>query len=164
MGKIIVAMFERRDAAEGALRALIDSGIPADRLGMVAGNPRAEAKRSKEASAGEAAGAAGAGALAGIAGLTALAIPAIGTALLAGAAGAIGAAGAEGAEEEGATPRLRDVLLRTGMTKDQAPVYEDDIREGRSVVVVRAEEQQTNRIHALFQEHRSTSIEFRKGD
>jgi hypothetical protein len=164
MGRIIVGMFERRDVAEGALRALIDNGVPADRLAMVAGDARAEAERNKVLGAGEATGAAAAGAVAGLAGLTALAIPAVGTALLAGAAGAFGAAGAQGANEEARAPELHDVLLHAGLSDQQATVYEDDIREGRSLVAIVADERQTDLVHRLLQQHGSSNIEFRRRD
>jgi hypothetical protein len=162
MEKNIVAMFDRRAQAETAIRALLDDGIPAERIGMVAGDAREEAKRAKRADAGEAAGAAVVGAAAGIAGLTALAVPGIGTALLAGAAATLGAAGAAGAEQEKAEAQLLDVLRRAGLTAEQAPVYADDVQRGRTVVAVQAEEKQTDRIHELFRSHGSTNIEFRR--
>lgn len=164
MSRMIVGMFERRDTAEDALRALMDNGISAEQLAMVAGDARAEAKRNKALGAGEAAGAAAAGAVAGIAGLTALAIPAVGTALLAGAAGTIGATGAQGANEEANAPELHDVLVHAGLTDEQAWVYDDDIREGRSLVAVAASDAQTDLVHQILQQHNSSNIEFRRRD
>jgi hypothetical protein len=168
MAKNIVAMFNTRDEGERAVRALLDAGVPAERVGMVAGNPREEAKHAKarEVGAGEAAGAAAAGGAAAIAGMIAMPLTGVGTALLAGGAAALGGFGAAAAEEKGAIDqrRLHDVLVHAGLMEEQARVYADDILMGRTMVAVRASDDQTDMLHNLFHRLGAGNIEFRRRD
>lgn len=163
MTKSIVAMFDTREQGERAVRALLDAGITAERLGMVAGNPREEARhaREREVGAGESAGAAVAGGAAAIAGMVAVPLTGIGTALLASGMGALGGAAAE---EKGAVEqdRLYEALLRSGLSKEQAHVYADDIRMGRTMVAVTADDGQTDLLHDLFKRQGAANIEFRR--
>jgi hypothetical protein len=166
MTKSIVAMFDTHDQGERAVRALIDAGIPPERVGMVTGNPREEAKRQKELGADEAAGAAAIGGAAGIAGLVAVPLTGIGTALLAGGAAALGGLGAAAAEEQGKVEQdhLHEVLLRAGLMEEQAHVYADDIRLGRTMVAVNVDDDQTDKLHNLFRRLGAGNIEFRRRD
>jgi hypothetical protein len=166
MSKSIVAMFDTRAEGERAVRALLDAGISAERLGMVAGNPREEAKNQRELGAGEAAGAAAAGGAAAIAGMVAMPLTGIGTALLAAGGAALGGLGAAAAEEQGAVEQdhLHEVLRRAGLNEEQAHVYADDIRMGRTMVAVTAEEDQTDTLHGLFHNLGAGNIEFRRLD
>lgn len=166
MTKSIVAMFDTREQGERAVQALLDAGISAERLGMVAGNPREEAKhaREQEVGAGESAGAAVAGGAAAIAGMVAVPLTGIGTALLASGMGALGALGGAAAEEKGAVEQdhLYEALLRSGLSKEQAQVYADDIRMGRTMVAVTADDGQTDLLHDLFKRQGAANIEFRR--
>jgi len=168
MTKSIVAMFDTREAGERALRALMDAGIPAERLGMVAGNPREEARRAKDqkVGVGEAAGAAAIGGAAAIAGMIAVPLTGVGTALLAGGAGVPEALGGAAAEEQAATDReqLREVLRPYGLTDEQARIYEDDVRMGGTMVAVIADDGQTDMLHDLFRRQGAGNIEFRRRD
>ena len=166
MAKSIVAMFDTRAQGERAVRALLDAGIPAERLGMVAGNPREEAKHTQEqeVGAGEGAGAAAVGGVAAIAGMIAVPLTGIGTALLASGIGALGALGGAAAEEKAAVEQdqLHEALLRSGLSEEQAHVYADDVRMGRTMVAVTADDGQTDLLHDLFRRQGAANIEFRR--
>jgi hypothetical protein len=138
-----VGVFRTRPDAERAAASLVAHGIPGDRITVLApGEGRAAAElptteaeapgigRTIGAVAGAAAGAGG-GAQLGVA--ASLVIPGIGPVIALGAIGAVllGVGGA-------AVGQAFDQGLREGIPKDEVYVYEDALRQGRSVVVALA--------------------------
>ncbi len=147
--EVISGVFSSRTRAEQAASAARDAGIPADKItlltpGSVSGGVKHEEQpvptdATEQPGMGKAMGALAGGAV-GLSGgsLLMAMIPGVG---LITAVGLLGAAivGAAGAVVGGAAGDKAEKASVEGLPEDEIFVYEDALRQGRSVVVVMAE-------------------------
>jgi len=157
--RTIVALFDDLNAANSAVREMVEKGFPREEISLMANDPGGEYDRSftpmepesSAASEGASVGA-GIGAVLGgvgglLVGLGALTIPGIGLVIAAGplAAALAGLAGAGvGAVAGGVTGGLIGALADMGIPEESAQYYVEGIRRGGTLVTVRAEDDMTN--------------------
>lgn len=130
-----VGVFDAREQASRAIDELRRAGFADERIGVVdrAAAPVAETM-ADEAATGAVGGAA-VGALGGLAVAAGLLAP-IGPVVAGGALAAIAATAAAGAAAGG----LLGLLVGMGFTEEEARYYEGELRAGRTLVTVRADE------------------------
>ena len=151
MAKTIVGSFDSVDDAREAMRALQESGFPADDISLIANNvsgqygtegqlPDGAPATLSDTGAGAATGAVTGGLLGGAAGLAVglmgLAIPGIGPIVAAGPLAAALAGAGAGAVAGG----LIGGLTGAGVPEEEAHVYAEAVRRGGALVTVRAED------------------------
>jgi len=169
--KSVAAVFRTRFDAERGGSAALEMGIPRDRLNLLTpGSSMKEVQKVPVTDAeppgiGPALGAAVGGSV-GVAGglwlgdaLTALLIPGIGPIA---ALGVLGAAilGVLGAAGGGVIGKAMDSHLSDGIPADELFVYEDALRQGRSVVIAQAEnEEQAEVARAAFKSAGAETID-----
>jgi hypothetical protein len=136
----VIGVFQTRTGAEDAIQELRRAGFPDESIGMVArtveGKVVAEKGGQTMAEQGLAAGAvvgAGAGALVGL-GVLAGTIPVIGPAIAVGTLGTILSNAAAGAAVAGVV----GALVGLGIPEEDARYYEEELRGGRYLVSVEA--------------------------
>jgi uncharacterized protein (TIGR02271 family) len=141
----VIGVFDNSSEARAAVERMIDAGIDRDEISLVTRDSdhekiRADATEHKSGAAKGAGVGAALGGVGGlIAGLAGLAIPGIGPILAAGPiaaalAGALGGAGL-GAAAGGLIGALTDM----GVPEEDARHYEDQVRQGKILVTVRAD-------------------------
>lgn len=141
MDKRVIGIYENEKEAHAAVEELKAKGYSLDEISLVAKNieelgPEAEQVESKQMDrvvAGATTG--GAIGLAGLfVGLSAIAVPGIGPLLAAGPIfTTLGGAAAGLANNSGS---LTKALQETGLTEEEARQYEDEVREGKILVMV----------------------------
>jgi len=163
MPKRITGVFATRDAGQQAAQALLEQHINPERLSLLAGAPVAAEKDTEHVGAGATTGALVG---AGLTGLTTFVVPGIG--ILLGAASAIATLGIAAATSDTVTQEpydqskdLEQVLIRIGFMPEQARGYADDVRLGRTLVAVDAEEAQTDLIADTLHRYGGYKLEFR---
>lgn len=111
---------------------------------------------------------AGVGAAAGgtaglLTGLGLMAIPGVGPVVAAGwlAATAVGAVA--GAVAGGATGGIIDALTNSGVSREEAEVYAENVRRGGSVVSVRADDARIQTATAILDRHKPVDVAARRG-
>lgn len=163
--------------AQNAVRALESAGIPSSEISLVANRyvddkyttsgpaPRVVAREDDSAATeiGAGAGAAVGGGVGLLAGLGMLAIPGLGPVVAAGWLAALATGAAAGATTGG----IVGALVEAGEDKDTAHVYSESLRRGGSLVTVRTDESnrdKVERVLASFQpiDHRSRADEYRR--
>jgi hypothetical protein len=163
MSKRITGVFDTQDGGREAAQALLQHGIAAERLYMFAGKSVATVQKDQDVNAGEVAGATLG---AGLAGLSSLVVPGIG--ILLGATAALATLGITGASSADEVPNqpteLEQVLMKLGFMQEHVRSYAEDIRQGRTLVAVDAEDEQTDLIADLLHEHGGQKLEFRRKD
>ncbi|CAH0343894.1 general stress protein [Bacillus sp. CECT 9360] len=141
MEKRVIGVYENEEQAHAAVEDLKEKGYSMDEISLVAKNteklgPEAEQVESKDMD-GLIAGATTGGAigLAGLfVGLSAIAIPGIGPILAAGPIfTTLGGAAAGLATKSGS---LTEALKDTGLTEEEARQYEDEVKQGKILVMV----------------------------
>ncbi len=149
----VVGTFKTRADAEQAASALHSAGIPSDRINLL--SPGATEKQvdsvpvtdAEAPGIGKALGAAVGGSM-GVAGgillgdvLATVLLPGIGAVAAIGvtAAAILGALGAIGG---GAAGKAADAALSDGIPADELHVYEDALRQGRSVLIAEAKDEE----------------------
>ncbi|WP_339290763.1 general stress protein [Paenibacillus sp. FSL W8-0187] len=156
MEKKIVGVFRSEQEAAQAIEQLQQHGIPNDAISIIAKDKR-EADMIAEqtgtmAPEGVAAGAATGGILGGtaglLAGLGALAIPGIGPILAAGPIAATLTGAAVGAGAGG----LVGGFIGLGIPEDEAKEYESYIEQGRILVLVDADQENTG-VYDIFRDY-----------
>lgn len=162
MPDVISAVFQNRQDAENAVRALLDGGISREAIWLVAqdeGAPAHTETRSDGAGKGALAGlTVGAGVGAAI-GLASLAIPGVGPLLAAGALvqalGLWGGAAATGAIVGGASGGLAGALSRAGLSEHEARHYASEVERGGVYVGVDLQRAHAHRdaVAQLLQRH-----------
>jgi hypothetical protein len=161
MSKRITGVFDTHDGGRQAAQALLQHGIAPERLYMFAGKPVASAQQDQDVNAGEVAGATLG---AGLAGLTSLLLPGIG--ILVGATAALATLGITAASSADEVPdqpiELEQLLMKLGFMQEHVQSYAQDVRQGRTLVAVDAEDEQTDLIADLFHEHGGQKLEFRR--
>lgn len=152
---LVTAIFENRGKAESAIDNLWHAGFRHDQVGiLMPGGRVAEATTSTEgteetAAEGAVAGAATGGALGAVAGGLATAlIPGIGPVLAGGILTGIILGGAAGA----AAGSYLGPFVAMGFSKDEAHRYEQELKAGRTIVTVRAEDRAADAV-AILRSH-----------
>lgn len=146
----VVGVFNNHEQAENAFSELRRAGFSHDQLGIVTRN--AQVNEEAEQVSGGTGAATGAAAGAGIGALGGLAVavgmlPAIGPVLAGGTLAAIIASAATGAAAGGVLGALVDL----GVPEDAARHYESEVRRGRVLITVRADDRQEEAITILRQ-------------
>jgi len=158
----IVGVFKSRSAAERGAAELLPLEIPRDRINIL--TPEATEKElaavptvaGEQPGMGKAMGAVVGGAI-GIAGgaglapaIASLLIPGLGPVLGIGilASSLLGAIGAAGGAAVGAT---FEAEVFNGLPEDELVVYEDALRKGRTVIVVMAEDDETDAVRGALE-------------
>ena len=161
MPKHIIGVFETRDDGQQAAQSLLQHQIAPERLYMLAGAPATSEQHEDEVGLGEASGAVVG---AGLTGLTTLVVPGIG--ILLGAATAVAALGIAAANSDTVADdrqvELEHVLVKLGFIPEQARGYADDVRQGRTLLAVDAQEEQTDLIADLMHRYGGKKLEFRR--
>jgi hypothetical protein len=160
MSKRITGVFETREAGQQAAQSLLQQQIAPERLYMLAGAPAAAKQHENDLQAGEATGALIG---AGLTGLTTLVVPGIG--ILLGAATAVATLGIAAASSDTVaheqSNQLEQVLVKLGFMPEQARGYAEDVRLGRTLLSVDAEEAQTDLIADVLHRYGGYKLEFR---
>ena len=141
-GRMVVALFETRAAAEPALRDLLAAGFHRDQLGIAVrheeGAPQVTDTTEGEPAEGAAPGVVTGGLAGGLLGLLigvgAITIPGLGPVIAIGWLGGLLGGGAVGAAAGG----LIGALARMGMAEEEARRYQDGVRAGGVLVTVEA--------------------------
>lgn len=168
----IAGIFDSRADAERAIYGLRSAGIANDRIAFLRPGSSDEAIESsvpvtdtEQPGMGKAMGGAVGGAL-GVAGggtlgaaVASLLVPGVGPVI---AAGVVGAAllGVGGAATGAAAGAALESGLAKGLSRDELYIYEDALRNGRSVVIAFAEDDDANeRIHNVLAQAGAESID-----
>jgi rhodanese-related sulfurtransferase len=140
----VVGVFDNPEQARDAIDALKNAGFDPGDISLLMpqhgdGNGhKVGDDKGKEIAKGAGAGLAAGGILGGLAGwlvgVGALAIPGVGPIIAAGALGTALSGAAVGA----GVGAIAGALVRMGVPEDEAKAYEDEVRAGRTLVVVRA--------------------------
>lgn len=175
--RAITALFDDYDDAARAVDKLEAEGIPHGAISIVASNAddrhagrlSAEPVRRSNAEESDAADGAGTGATLGtvlgggaglLAGLGLLAIPGVGPVVAAGWL----VATVTGAGVGAATGGLLGALTGAGLSEHEAETYAEGVRRGGTLVTVRAEETQADRVTAILDRHGSIDVDERAQD
>jgi hypothetical protein len=159
--RAVIGVFENTDAAEAAVRRLIDAGFPAERISIVSRDMVTETRINGFVTTGDIAGpAAASGAWVGglfglLAGSAVLFIPGAGPLVVLGplAAAAIGAA--YGALVGGGM----GAVLGSFVAEEHIPKYERLVRAGRNLVVVHGAAEDVERARRILDETGSTDVQ-----
>lgn len=178
MARTVVAIYDGFQAANEAVRDLVDSGFSRENISIIASNSRGEGgtqsttRASTEGTVADETGA-GAGVGAGIGaaiggiggllvGLGALVIPGIGPVLAAGplavALSTLTGAGV-GAVAGGVTGGLLGALIGLGVPEEQAEYYAEGVRRGGVLVTVQADEYNSEQITSILNRHNPIDIQ-----
>ena len=176
MARTIVGLFDRMDDAQEAVKDLVSNGIAKDDISMVihdqegrharalgvdvqeAGEETAEEGSNVVKGAGIGAALGGAAGL--LVGLGALTIPGIGPIIAAGPlAAAIGGAGIGAA-----TGGMVGALTEAGLPDEDARVYEEGVRRGSTLVVVKAPDEITERAAEILNRHHPVDLSQRAAE
>lgn len=168
--RTITGLFDSRDDAEAAVRALKDAGVSGDDISIVANNADGSYTDDKGDDVAEGVGAgAGVGAVVGgtgglLAGLGMLAIPGVGPVVAGGwlLATAIGAA--TGAAVGGAAGGIIGALTDAGVDERDAHVYAEGIRRGGSLVTARVDDSRADAAAAILRNSSLVDIAARRRD
>lgn len=178
MAKTVVGLFDTYDSAQNTVQELLDQGISANDISVVANNARGELTQTTGSERAVAEGA-GAGAVGGtvvggvlglLVGLGALAIPGIGPVIAAGplsaaigsTAAAVGA-GALGAGLGAASGGLLGALIGSGVPEEDASFYSEGVRRGGTLVSVSITDAKANTAQAIMQRNGVIDIDERSG-
>ncbi len=172
--RTIVALFDDYREAEGAIRELELTGVPATDINLIAsnaGNRYGEypqygidhpARTDHTDTASGAGTGAGIGAVLGgaaglLAGIGALAIPGVGPVVAAGALAATLAGAGVGAAVGG----LVGALVEAGIPREHADIYAEAVRRGGTLVTVRTDDALSARVSDILNRHSPVDIEER---
>jgi hypothetical protein len=161
MSKRITGVFETRDSGQLAAQSLLQHQIAPERLYILAGASAAAGENENQVGTGEATGTLVG---AGLTGLITFAVPGIG--ILLGAATAIATLGLAAAADDTTAPdrpvELEQMLVKLGFMPEQARGYADDVRQGRTLLTVDAEDAQTDLIADVLHRYGGYKLEFRR--
>lgn len=158
--RTVVGLFRDHTEAEAAIYSLENDGFQRDNVSLVRhdGSGLATGEGNHSASA-TTTGAAIGGAAGAVLGLVALAIPGIGPVLALGPL----AAALTGAGVGAATGGMLGALSDMGVPEHESRYYEDAIRQGGSLVVVRAGEDTAERAQAVLDRHGAVGVHETQG-
>lgn len=178
--RTLIGLFDHRDQAEQAVRALLDAGFRQGDISVTM-QDRDEMRAMAESTGTQAAEGAGAGAVAGtvlggIAGLLVgaglLVIPGLGPILAAGpfaaaigSAAAIAGTAAAGAGIGAAAGGLVGALVGLGIPEEEANVYAEGVRRGGILVLLRtADTSEYDRAREILRQNGAVDVEARAGE
>lgn len=146
----ITKVYDHYEQAQKAVRDLESVGIRSSEISLVA-NKSVSEQHTNVADASEAGTGAGIGAVVGgtaglLTGLGLLAIPGLGPVVAAGWL----ATTAVGAVAGGATGGILGALVSAGVPEDHAHVYSEAVRRGGTLVSVRTENSQTEKVNSIL--------------
>jgi hypothetical protein len=131
----VVGVFDNRSDAEKAVDELRRAGYTDDQIGFVMRGEDTSAKEGEGAGAGAVGGALTGGAVGGVLGAIAAGlIPGVGPVIAAGILAATLGGAAAGAAAGG----IIGALVGAGVPEDDAKYYDEQFREGRGIVTVKA--------------------------
>ena len=161
MTNTVVGVFNDFTAAVNTTADLVGAGFRKEDISVVAQDQKGEYAKFLEAETNpDASSNVGAGALVGglsglLLGLAALAIPGIGPVIAAGPL----AAAITGATLGAATGSLVGALHGLGVPDFEAKAYDQGIREGNTLVIVRAAENAVPRAIEILRQHRAVQVD-----
>lgn len=159
MTRTVVGLFRDSDEAQAALQDLESAGFTRDHLNLVAYDGSGQytdlAKRGSELGANTTKGAAAGGVAGLLIGLAAVAIPGVGPIV---AAGPIAAALA-GAGVGAATGGMLGALADMGVPGHEAKYYQEAIRRGGTLLIVRTDEAMAERAQSTLDRHGAIDID-----
>jgi len=160
MAKAVTGVFSSRDEAERAVAELRKSGFYTNEISIVAKDDRQgqtdENNNDDNLGMGMmSSGTATGGILGGIAGLAlgagAIAIPGLGPIIAAGPiAGMLSGA---------ATGGIAGGLLDWGIPEERGKYYEDEVRKGKILAIVRSEDQKVDKAAEIFRQNGAKDVE-----
>jgi uncharacterized protein (TIGR02271 family) len=188
MAKTVIGLFETYTDAQDAVQELIDTGVNASDISLVANDARGEFKNFRagvdsaagdfdtrdqtggtKGAEGATTGAVGGGVLGGalglLAGIGALAIPGIGPVLAAGplvaALGSAGAGAVAGAGIGAAGGGLLGGLAGLGVPDEDANLYAEGVRRGGTLVTVQTDDTMAEQVADIFERHGAADLDER---
>jgi len=178
MAKTVVGLFDTFNEAQSVVQQLVDAGFERNEISLLANNARGEFSsatavgETSSVAEGAGAGAVGGGVLGGVLGLLvgigALAIPGIGPVLAAGPlAAALGAAGAStlvGAGIGAAAGGVIGALVGAGIPEEDANFYAEGVRRGGTLVMVKTNDDMSQRAYDLMRSAGAVDVDKRGGD
>jgi uncharacterized membrane protein len=151
----IIGIFDDAISARHALETLRDSSLPLEDISIIAQNAdgKITTGESGDVSAGE--GATVGAVWGGLVGLAALLIPGVGPFIAFGALGAALTGVVTGAVVGGISAALIDF---SGIPEDEARGYEEQIRAGKTLVAVKARNEDTSEVRRILDEIGANSV------
>lgn len=149
----IIGVFDDAQAARRALEALRDSPLDLDDISIISRDRAASGAANEDVSAGE--GATVGAVWGGLVGLTALLIPGIGPFIAGGALFATLTGAVTGAVVGGIAAGLIDF---SGIPEEDARGYEDEINQGKTLIAVRAREQDIAAVRQILQSDGASAV------
>ncbi|MGB9680116.1 MAG: general stress protein [Minisyncoccia bacterium] len=170
MDKSVVAIYGTMEAAEGAVKDLIEKGYPANQLSIVAQDLTSEEKVHGFITTGDVAKTgAGTGAwVGGIFGLLVGAgffwVPAVGPILVVGSLASVLLGGIEGAVAGGAGGGLLGALVGWGVSRKHILKYEEKLKGGKYLVIAHGSDDDVAKAKGMLQETKPEELEEHKGE
>lgn len=161
MTNTLVGVFDDFTAALNTTPDLVNAGFRKEDISVVAQDQKGEYAKFLDAEANpDASSNVGTGALVGglgglLIGLAALAIPGIGPVIAAGPLAAVFTGATLGA----ATGSLVGALNGMGVPEFEAKAYDQGLREGSTLVIVKAAENQIPRAIEIMRQHRAVQVD-----
>ena len=151
----IIGMFDDQSTARRAMETLRDSPLPLDDISIIAQNAdgKIDSGESGDVSAGE--GATVGAVWGGLVGLAALLIPGVGPFIAFGALGAALTGAVTGAVVGGISAALIDF---SGIPADEAHGYEQQIRAGKTLVAVKARDEDALEVRRILNEIGASTV------
>ncbi len=149
----VIGVFDDPMAARRAMERLRDGPLMLDDISIISRNAEATGGSSEDVSAGE--GAAVGAVWGGLVGLGALLIPGIGPFVAGGALFAALTGAVTGAVVGGVSAALIDF---SGIPQEDARGYETEVNNGKTLVAVRAQDEDTAEVHRLLSEDGASSV------
>jgi len=141
----VIGVFDDPVAARRAMERLRDGPLMLDDISIISRNAEASGANSEDVSAGE--GAAVGAVWGGLVGLGALLVPGIGPFVAGGALFAALTGAVTGAVVGGVSAALIDF---SGIPQEDARGYETEVNNGKTLVAVRARDEDTAEVHRLL--------------
>src|SRR4051812_39499547 len=151
----IIGIFDDQAAARRALETLRDGPLPLEDISIIAQNAdgTVDTGASGDVSAGQ--GATVGAVWGGLVGLAALFIPGVGPSIAFGALGAALTGVVTGAVVGGITAALVDF---SGIPEDEARGYEQQLRDGKTLLAVKASDEDTAEVRRILDEIGASSV------
>lgn len=149
----IIGVFDDAYTARRALEALRNSPLELDDISIISRDPAAGGSNSEDVSAGE--GATVGAVWGGLVGLTALLIPGVGPFIAGGALFAALTGAVTGAVVGGIAAGLIDF---SGIPAEDARGYEEEINRGKTLVAVRAREQDAAAVRQILESDGASAV------
>jgi hypothetical protein len=152
-----IGVFDSMDAADDAVRKLVEGGFPANQVSVLAQNFQSEKQVHGFVTTGDVAKAgAGAGAWVGglfgvLMGVAFIAVPGFGPLLVAGPLAASLLGGIEGAIAGAGAGGLLGALAGLGVSKQHIVKYEDNLKAGKYLVVAHGNAEDVSRAQSILQ-------------